>query len=369
MLRSLACVMQGKPGAFFYYYEGRISGGKNQILGGFRMTSLFMDFLNWINSWVGNYGWSVVVFTLFIRLVLLPLDIKSKKSMRAVTKIQPKRQALQKKYANDKDKLNTKTMELYKQEHVSPMAGCLPMLIQMPILFIMFGAMRTVGDEHTIQMILDLKAGLEPHLQGWLWIKNVFQPDSFGATILPAVGNALATIKEVAHSSILTADNITAAREFLNSSEYIVKAAEYGAGAFTSLKLNFLIIQPTLVLPTSFANLLQYANGLFILPLLAGASQFVMTQLMNNNQQKKGEKTAEPAPQQADANANAMNSPLMKWFFPIFSIWICATSNAAFSIYWMAANVIQIVQQFAVNAYFDRMDAKSEAEALQGKEN
>ena len=65
---------------------------------------------------------------------------------------------------------------------------------------------------------------------------------------------------------------------------------------------------------------------------------------------------------QANEAANAMNSPMMKWFFPIFSIWICATSNAAFSIYWMAANVIQIVQQLAVNVWFERQDAKNEAQ-------
>ena len=51
----------------------------------------------------------------------------------------------------------------------------------------------------------------------------------------------------------------------------------------------------------------------------------------------------------------------MKWFFPIMSLWICATSNAAFSIYWMAANVIQIIQQLAVNIYFKRLDAKEAA--------
>ena len=61
------------------------------------------------------------------------------------------------------------------------------------------------------------------------------------------------------------------------------------------------------------------------------------------------------------SQTNMMNSPVMKWFFPIFSVWICATSNAAFSIYWMAANVIQIVQQLAVNWYFDRQDAKAAA--------
>ena len=87
------------------------------------MTGFFINLLNWINNLVGNYGWSIVLFTLVIRLVLLPLDIKSKKSMRAVSKIQPKLQALQKKYANDKEKLNQKTMELYRKEHVSPTAG------------------------------------------------------------------------------------------------------------------------------------------------------------------------------------------------------------------------------------------------------
>ena len=69
------------------------------------------------------------------------------------------------------------------------------------------------------------------------------------------------------------------------------------------------------------------------------------------------QKAAQEA-QQAD-QTNPMNSPVMKWFFPIFSVWICATSNAAFSIYWMAANVIQIVQQLAVNWYFERQDAKA----------
>ena len=324
------------------------------------MTGLFMNLLNWINSWVGNYGWSIVIFTLVIRFVLLPLDIKSKKSMRAMQRIQPKLQALQTKYANDKDKLSMKTMELYKKEGVSPMAGCLPMLIQLPVLFIMFGAMRTVGNERTIQMILDMKEGIMPTLESWLWIKNVFQPDSFGATILPAIGDQLMAIQESKHSLILTAENIAAAKEFLASAEYAAIAAEYGTGAFIKLPLNLLIARPTLTFPTSIANLMAYANGLCILPILAGVSQFVMTATMNGVQKKK-DNGGQPDPQQ-DA-ANAMNGPFMKWFFPIFSVWICLTSNAAFSIYWMAANVIQIIQQFAVNAYFKSLDAKEAAAA------
>lgn len=327
------------------------------------MTGLFINLLNWINGIVGNYGWSIVVFTLLIRLVLLPLDIKSKKSMRAISKIQPQLNALQKKYANDKDKLNQKTMELYRKEHVSPTAGCLPMLISLPILWIMFSAMRTVGNEMTIQMLLNMKeTGTLPQLQSWLWIKNVFQPDSFAATILPAVNSTLAMIRPSGASAVLTEANINAVLEYLKSSEYSHLAAGLApASAFTMQPIHFLFINTTLTLPNSLANVFQYGNGLFILPLLAGASQFLMTTLMNGKQTKEQKELAE-AQKNDQPQSNPMNSPVMKWFFPIFSVWICATSNAAFSIYWMAANVIQIVQQMAVNWYFDRQDAKAAAQ-------
>ena len=328
------------------------------------MTGFFMNFLNWIYSWVGNYGWSIVIFTLIIRVILLPLDIKSKKSMRAMSKIQPQMQALQKKYAGDQEKLNQKMMELYKREHVSPTAGCLPMLISLPILWIMFSAMRTVGDEHTVKMILDMKNGIQPTLDSWLWIKNVFQPDSI-TTILPMVASsaetALRTVRASAHSAILTQENIDAARQFLASAEYSAMAAPYmPASAFTRTAINLLFFQPVLTLPTSVANLFKYSNGFFILPLLAAGSQFLMTKLMNGKQtpEQKAMQEAQSANQ-----TNPMNSPMMKWFFPIFSLWICATSNAAFSIYWMAANVIQIVQQLAVNAWFDAQDKKNAAAA------
>ena len=324
------------------------------------MSGFFQNILEWIFSWVGNYGWAVVIFTLLIRLVLLPLDIKSKKSMRAMQKVQPKVLALQKKYANDKDKLNLKLNELYRKEHVSPMAGCLPMLISLPVLWIMFSAMRNMANEHTIQMILTIKeTGEVPALQSWLWIKNVFQPDSFMSTILPKVGDTLKMVTTVNGSSILTAENIEAAKAFLATEEYAAIAAQYGANAFTSMQLNLVFFRPLLTLPTSFANLFQYANGLFILPLLAALSQFFMTKFTGGSQPQQNDNTS----QEQQAAANAMNSGFMKWFFPLFSLWICAGYNAAFAIYWMAANVIQIVQQVAVNWYFDRKDRQEALEA------
>ena len=323
------------------------------------MSGLFQSILEWIFRWVGNYGWSVVVFTLLIRMVMLPFDIKSKKSMRAMNKIQPKVALLQKKYANDKEKLNLKLNELYRKEHVSPMASCLPMLITLPILWFMFAAMRNMANEHTIQMILNIaETGEVPAMQSWLWIKNVFQPDSFMSTILPKVGDTLKTIVPVSGSSILTEANIAAARDFLATEQYAAIAAQYGANAFTSIQLNLVLFRPVLTLPTSFANLFQYANGLFILPVLAAVSQFLMTKFTNGNSIKKDENV----PEEQQAAANAMNSGFMKWFFPLFSLWICAGYNAAFAIYWMAANVIQVVQQIIVNWYFDRQDRKAALE-------
>ena len=323
------------------------------------INSAFVAVLNWIYSWVGNYGWSVVLFTLFIRLILMPLDIKSRKGMRDMQRIQPKVAALQQKYANDKDKLNQKTMELYKKENVSMSAGCLPLLIQYPILIFMFTAMRVVANEHTVQMILDIQNGITPTLQSWLWIKNVFQPDSFMSTILPAFGDQLQAITQVSYSKILTAENIEAARTFLSSEAYSNFLVTNGyAGAFQQIQLNFGFVAPLITLPTSITALLNSANGLFILPILAAVSQFFMTKIMNatSGQTKEEKELAE-----ANAAQNTMNSGFMKWFFPLFSLWICATSNAAFSIYWMTVNVIAIVQTVGINKYFDAQDAKKAA--------
>ena len=329
------------------------------------MTGFFVNVLTHINNVVGNYGWSIVLFTLLIRLVLLPLDIKSKKSMRAMSKIQPKVQALQKKYANDKEKLNQKTMELYRKEHVSPTAGCLPMLISLPVLWIMFSAMRTLGNAYTVQLLLDMKesgkalsvADLKAAGYSWLWIKNVFQPDSFAATILPTITSALSAIRPSSAVAVLTQENIDAAIQYLQSKEYLHLAANLAPDyAFTFHKF----LGMSLFLPTQFKYVFEYSNGLFILPILAGASQFLMTKIMNGKQDKE-QKALQEAQQNDQPQNNPMSSPLMKWFFPLFSVWICATSNAAFSIYWMAANVIQIGQQLAVNWYFERQDAKNAA--------
>ena len=303
------------------------------------------DLLRWIldliYSLVGNYGWSVLIFTLLIRLCLMPLDIKSKRSMKKMQLVQPRIDELNKKYANDKDKLNRKMQELYQKEKISPLSGCLPMLIQLPILFAMFAVMREIADEETVAMILNIKENIEagvanfkPQLQSILWIKNVFQPDSFMSTVVPAAGDALATITRA--SGQMTVEMIDAAKAFLQTDAYRTWADAYG---------NAIVYSAPLLMWT--INIPKVFNGLFLLPVLSAVSQFFANKFMNAGQQQGAS-----SEQQNSTNA------VMKWFFPIFSLWICASSNAAFALYWVFINFFQIIQQFIIGKMIDRSDAK-----------
>ena len=92
---------------------------------------------------VHNYGWAIIIFSIMIKIVLYPLTRKSFQSMRKMQELQPKLAALKEKYKKDPQKLNQETMKMYKQEGVNPMGGCLPMLLQMPVLFALFNLFRT----------------------------------------------------------------------------------------------------------------------------------------------------------------------------------------------------------------------------------
>jgi len=88
-----------------------------------------------------SYGWAIIAFTIIIKLVTLPLTIKQMQSTKAMQELQPQLQELQKKYGKDRETLAQKQMELYKEAGVNPMAGCLPLLIQFPILIGLYHAL------------------------------------------------------------------------------------------------------------------------------------------------------------------------------------------------------------------------------------
>lgn len=99
---------------------------------------LFMDVLVNIQHVVGDWGMSIVVLTVIVRLLLMPLTVKQTKSMLELQRIQPKIKELQKKYADDKEKLQEETLKFYQDNKVNPFGGCLPMLLQMPLFIALY---------------------------------------------------------------------------------------------------------------------------------------------------------------------------------------------------------------------------------------
>ena len=311
------------------------------------------DILRWlldlIYGFIPNYGIAILIFVFVIRMCLLPLDVKSRRGMKRMQEVQPLMDELNKKYAKDKERLNQKMAELYKKEKISPMSGCLPMLLTFPILFAMFAVMREVANEKTVEMILNIKNALaagetnyQPVLEGFLWIKNVFQPDSFMSTVVPAA--SADAMLGVSAFGALTQEMIDEAKAFLTTDLYANWAAAYGNTSMYSAPL----LMWTISIPQNF-------NGLFILPILSAATQFLASKFMGTN-----------TPQPTDQKQNS-NQQMMKWFFPLFSLWICASSNAGFALYWVFANIIQVIQQLVINKWIDYSDSKKKLIEEAGK--
>lgn len=140
--------------------------------------------LSLIYSLVNNYAVAIILFTIIIKFILLPLTFNQTKQTKKMQELQPKIKELQEKYKNDKEKLNIKIMELYREHKINPLGGCLPLLIQLPILFGLFGALRK-PEVYVFPNNPELlaKATNAP----FLWLPNLVDPDPIILPILAAV--------------------------------------------------------------------------------------------------------------------------------------------------------------------------------------
>lgn len=137
--------------------------------------------LTQLYSIVGNYGITLVILTVIIKFALYPVYKKSIMSTVGMSDMQPRMKELQRKYANDKEKLNEKMSELYKEEGYNPMGGCLPMIVQMIVIMGLFGLLRnpmTYVSSDTMYFAIH---------EGFLWIKDLSQPDLWILPILAGI--------------------------------------------------------------------------------------------------------------------------------------------------------------------------------------
>ena len=283
--------------------------------------------LHFIYSYVQNYGVAIILFTIFVKLIILPLNLKSQKSMAKSQKLAPLISELQRKYANDKQKLNQEMMELYKANDASPTAGCLPLLIQFPII---------LGLYRAIQAPLKFICHDNIYRDGTFdKIKEIVAANAGNSAFNDSIVKGLnSSFPEISVSRIAQNDLFSS----LNISNWSIN--------FDFLGLD-LSRNPSEALNALFTggNIEWSVLLLILIPIIAGLTSWLITKLNPQQQQMQQATEANGADQPNMGKTMNMMMPLMSVFFTFMFA-------AGIGVYWIISNVFQIVQQYFTVKYF-----------------
>lgn len=250
-----------------------------------------------------SYGWALLIFILVTRLAMFPLGIKQQKSQARMAAFQPKLQQLQKQYGKDKQRYQEEMMKLYEQEGASPTAGCLPMAIQMILLF---GIIDVIYNplKHLLHISAEAITG--------------------ATTMLTEAGVQLGNMSQLMIIKLIQAD--PTAYDF---------AAAFNATELSQIQnfdMSFLGMNLGQI-PT------EMLWPLILIPIFSFGTQMLYT-LLSMKQQKK--------------NGQSMQGA-MKWMMllmPLMSLWFAFTMPAGVGLYWTASNVLMILQQLLLQKLY-----------------
>lgn len=319
----------------------------------------FGAILGFLYNVIGNYGVSIILFTFLVKLALFPLDLKQRKSAARMQMVQPVLNQLQKKYAHDKEKLNNEIMKVYREYKISPTSGCLPMLLQFPIIIALYWVIRQpITYMMGIRELSD-QALLIVNFNDWA----ALHPESLIGALsdLFADGGKI-TGNNYAIYEIQIAQLIHHESGLLNFVGETAKAN--GLGAISSLNFNtvdftFLGLNlaetPSLgklwgLITGSTANLTGQDIALWIIPLGSGLSSWLSAKLTQGASKPKVDKNRViPENEKPQEQPNPMQS--MTIMMPIISAWFTFSFPAALGLYWIISNVIQLIQLLVVNKF------------------
>jgi len=276
---------------------------------------------------VQNYGLAIILFTIIVKLLLLPLQIKSQKAMKKQQKIQPIIAELQKKYANDQQRLQTEMMKVYKENNVSMTGGCLPLLIQMPIL---------IGLYNVIQRPLTYIKGI--NFNDAAVLENVKQVITEMTEKFPDI---IGNVANMAAEQIVKTYQI----QLATWSELLGKTADLGWDVnFNFLGINLSKIPSASITPILSGNFSDLSTVLLILiPALAIFTTWLsMKQTQSNT----------PSNNSADDTAQSMTKS-MSLMMPIMTGFFTFTLPSGIGIYWIISSITQMLQYFFLNKYFE----------------
>ena len=306
------------------------------------VTVPFGWLLNQLYGLLGNYGLAMILFAFLVQMILLPITMKSKKSMMKMSRLQPRIQEIQRKYADDKQKQNEAIQKLQQEEGASMgCGGCLWSLVPLLILIPLFTVIR-----EPIRYLL----GESP--------ENI-------ETILKIIGET----NEGLFNSARGYDQVIAA-QYIPQYAAQIRAAIPGIAESTLQGINFDFLGINLGDMPQF-NVFKWAVwdwahiGLFLVPVLSAGSQvlqMLISQKTNNSviTDEKGVQDKETA----EKSQAAQQSKMMMWMMPLMSLWIGFTVPAGLSLYWFVGGVVRTVQDTILTKHYRKIYDAEDAERM-----
>ncbi|NLU53004.1 MAG: YidC/Oxa1 family membrane protein insertase [Clostridiaceae bacterium] len=318
---------------------------------------IFGKLMYFIYNTIGfhNYAFSLVLFTIAYKLILLPLSIKQMKSTQKMQEIQPELARLQARYKNDREKLNEETMKLYQEKGYNPTSGCLPLLIQLPILFALLFVIRM---PMTYMMELPAKA------IGEMAIEAVENGDLSYASIGKETYDKIKDNPMEVYSKFSSKDYSFEIKliDVINKKPEIVEnnptLSENHKAVLKDFNLRMFNIFNLGIAPTYDIKAITREPQTYIPPLiillLAVASTYFSTRLLTPPQpEQKGKNKAQNP-------GCASNS--MLWISPLMTLWIGFTTPSGLSFYWTINNILSFIQQKALNNFVKKDNNESKEE-------
>jgi len=284
-------------------------------------SNIFGYVLNGIYILVKNYGVAIILFSILIKLIMLPMSIKQQKTMKKTEKIQKEMNKIQEKYKNNPEKMNMEIMDLYKRENMSPFSGCFSLIIQMVLLFSMFYLVRS---PLTFMKKVDNEV-----------IENFSQ-----------------TIKEEKGE-----DALNGAYPEMQIIKYANEKNLEDSEIF--INMDFLGVDLSDVPTTSGTNYKSY-----IVPVLYVISSIASIKLTSNINDKKSKKEDIIEVNQANKKddmqdmTKQMNKSML-WMMPILSVSVSLVAPLGLALYWLINNILMILERIIMNKFISNEEEKN----------
>lgn len=283
------------------------------------LANIFGYLLQFLYNLVNNYGLAIILFTIIIKILLLPLSIKQQKTTKKSVILQEKMKAIQFKYKNDPEKLNQEMMNLYKSENMSPFSGCLTAIVQILLLLSIFYLVRSPLT--FMEKVPQEK--IETYIQ---------QLKDEGKT----VSNVYPEIDLIREKSLLKEKN-----------------PEDSTIDKLSIETNFFGLDLSKIPQQNMADYTVY-----IIPILYILSSFISIRMTTAMQQKKDKeveidgktgKEIKPEEEKSEIDTVMQTNKMMSWMMPIMSISIAFIAPLGLALYWLINNILMIFERLILD--------------------